>query len=699
MTKMPRSSTPPVRPPRYSLRSSHLKGLDGLRALAVSGVVLYHFGLGWMSGGFLGVDLFFVLSGFLITSLLFEEHLAEGAISMIGFWGRRLRRLLPALLTMLVGVVIGVGLITKFRLLHNVIVDIHQLRSDAIATIFYVANWHLIFEHQSYFAQFAVPSPLQHTWSLAIEEQYYLLFPFAALGLVVWSGRRHHGRTASVAVLLGVAAASAIEMALLFHPGSDPSRVYYGTDTRAFDLLIGAALGVATAARGIRSERLGSWIDRLAWPSVVVLAAFWVWAGTTSMEPRDFMYRGGFLLCALLAAIVIAAVAFRPHSVLTKVLSLRGLVALGVVSYGVYLWHWPIIVLFNPKSLGMSTLMTDLVRIGLISIFTIGSYFLIERPVRKSKFSGRTVAVLLPSVLAAGVVISLIGTAPWFTTPKSDTKIAADTSKVLAGVGGYSNQTPIKLDRKITPLTPLRVTLIGDSLLRYASQGIEQMFAATGEATVATTAVEGFNISTMTPTERATWVATVRSTKPDLVMGTWQWDNGMAALHPKEFQALLDSVVTGILAQPGGAQGIIFLQFPAWGPRPAAIVDQRGENYNQDAGRYAMEEAQKREAALHPGKVMYLPIAPSVLGVHGKFTWFLPVNPNKPSEGYQRVRWTDGTHFCPAGVVRYGSALMADMTNIFGLAAPASSWVNGSWVSNPDFENGWNLCPAPAASP
>ena len=692
--KMPSAPTDSADASHYSLRSSHLPGLDGLRAFAVLGVVLYHFGFHWLSGGYLGVDLFFVLSGFLITSLLIEEHLANGSISMLSFWGRRLRRLLPALLTMLVVVVIGVGLINRYRLLHNVIVDIHQLRSDAIATIFYVANWHLIFEHQSYFAQFAVPSPLQHTWSLAIEEQYYLLFPFAAMGLVLWSGRRHHGRTGSITVLLVVAAASALEMALLFHPGSDPSRVYYGTDTRAFDLLIGAALGVATADRGVRSARLGSWIDKLAWPAVILLGYFWVSAGTNSFEPRSFMYRGGFLLCSLLAAVVIAAAAFRPASLLTRLLSLRWLVAIGLVSYGIYLWHWPIVVLFNPTSLGMNSFLTDLVRCVLIASFTLLSYFFIERPIRRTTFRAKQVALLLPSSLAVAVVLALVATSSGFSTPKSTQHITVVKSTSLPGVGGFSSQQPIRLTHPITPSDPLRVTLIGDSVLQYSSQGLSAMFTATGEAQMSSLAIEGFNLGTMSETTRQNWITSVRATTPDLVVGTWQWDDGMALMHPQAFQALLDQTVNALLAQPGGAQGILFLQFPPWGPRPATIVDQQGETINQDAGLAAMNKAELTEVSLHPGKVMYLPLAPSVLDSKGNFTWWLPVRTGPTSVSYERVRWTDGTHLCPAGVIRYGSALMADLTQLFGISPPQPSWQTESWLTNPTTEFGWTYCPA-----
>ena len=226
----------------------HLPALNGLRAVAVIGVVAYHLQLGWASGGYLGVDLFFVLSGFLITTLLLEEWADAGRISLAAFWGRRARRLLPALF--LVVAALGLYLIANAVWGGpgaNGLVDLTGLRGDAISTLLYVNNWHSIFAHQSYFAQFSTPSPLQHTWSLAIEEQFYLVWPLVLL-LLLRVARRGWRRAGMVlTVTLGVL--SSVLMAVLFHPGADPTRVYFGTDTRLFDLMAGATIAFAAAAR------------------------------------------------------------------------------------------------------------------------------------------------------------------------------------------------------------------------------------------------------------------------------------------------------------------------------------------------------------------------------------------------------------------------------------------------------------------
>ncbi len=236
----------------------HLPALNGLRGVAVIGVVAYHLQLGWAKGGYLGVDLFFVLSGFLITTLLLEEWVGSGRIDLAAFWGRRARRLLPALFL----VVAALALYLVCNALFggpgaNGLIDLSGLRGDAIATLLYVNNWHLIYAHQSYFAQFSTPSPLQHTWSLAIEEQFYLVWPLVLLFLLHFA--RRGWRRAGVVVTVALGVGSSLLMAALFHPGVDPSRIYYGTDTRLFDLMAGATIAFLAAARrqpNARAQRI-----------------------------------------------------------------------------------------------------------------------------------------------------------------------------------------------------------------------------------------------------------------------------------------------------------------------------------------------------------------------------------------------------------------------------------------------------------
>ena len=256
-------------------------------------------------------------------------------------------------------------------------------------------NWHAIFSHQSYFTQFSTPSPLTHTWSLAIEEQFYLLWPLLILGVIIGTKRRWRGLGLGLCVC--GAGASALAMALLYHPGVDPTRVCYGTDTRAFDLLVGAALSFVCAARLQPGPRTRRWLHAVSVPSLVVLGVCWVKAGTPAGLPSAAMFEGGFLLCALLAGIVIADVRLLDPGPLARVLSLAPLCWIGTISYGPYLWHWPIFVYFNSSRTGLSGAALDLARLALVFAVASASYYLLERPVRRSSFAELRLRIAAPS--------------------------------------------------------------------------------------------------------------------------------------------------------------------------------------------------------------------------------------------------------------------------------------------------------------
>ncbi|MFD2371641.1 acyltransferase family protein [Brevibacillus sp. GCM10020057] len=314
--------------------SRYMAGIDGLRALAVLAVILYHLNYNWAPGGLLGVGIFFVLSGYLITDLLIAQWSRHKRLDMKDFWLRRARRLLPALLLLLVLVTAWV---VCFKPEH-----LPSMKGDVPAAILYVSNWWLIFQDVSYFEKFGPASPFGHLWSLSVEEQFYLVWPLLlALGL-----RYVKRRIPLVCLTLFAAALSAGAMAWLYDPDFDPSRVYYGTDTRVFALLIGAALAMVWPSRKLSaavSRRARLSIDVTGGIGLAILL-FAIWK---SNQYDEFLYRGGLVFLSITSAVVVAAMA-HPASLLARWMGCKPLKWLGVRSYGIYLWHYPIIILTSP---------------------------------------------------------------------------------------------------------------------------------------------------------------------------------------------------------------------------------------------------------------------------------------------------------------------------------------------------------------
>jgi peptidoglycan/LPS O-acetylase OafA/YrhL len=696
--------TPAVAGPApTAVTGHHLPALNGLRGLAVFGVVAYHLQLGWASGGYLGVDLFFVLSGFLITSLLLEEWVATGALRLVDFWARRAKRLLPALFLVLAA--LAVYLVVNGRLGGpgaNGLVDLSGLRGDALATLLYVGNWHAIFAHQSYFAQFSTPSPLQHTWSLAIEEQFYLVWP--PILLLILRGAPRAWRRLGAAVAIAGALASAGLMALLFHPGGDPTRIYYGTDTRLFDLMAGVAVAFLVAARPQPGPAARRALHVAGPAAAVVLAVFWVTAGTPEGIPRNWMFRGGFLLCAILGAIVVADARLLERGPFARLLSVPPLHFLGTISYGVYLWHWPILVYLTGARTGLSTAPLDIVRVAATLGAATASYYLVERPIRRQHRRGLLrfwLAPVVALVTAAGLVVATIPAVADPSTVAATSKApAAAPGTRVAGSGGYASQVPITLPRgTVSPSHPLRIVLLGDSVMHDASYGITAALAATGEATVQTNTIDGFGLTTAT-----IWPISIpriiRQERPELIVASWSWDQfgptKPNALHePAAYTALLKRAISVMLAPGDGVDGVILTQFPLSGSITAAnSANQKVYNQERLEGLNAWNAIAKKMASFFPGKVMYLPVASSLL-LDGRYSaWLPPVGDQKaPTDKWTRVRKLDNVHLCPEGSARYANAILSDLTAIFRLAPATSSWTEGAWTSDPDFNDPPGACP------
>ncbi|MDH6670276.1 peptidoglycan/LPS O-acetylase OafA/YrhL/lysophospholipase L1-like esterase [Paenibacillus sp. LBL] len=349
--------------------SRYMPGLDGLRALALIGVMGYHWNFGFAGGGFLGVSLFFVLSGYLITDILASQWHHQRRIDLKDFWIRRFRRLLPAMLLMLFILVVWVTLFDRSRLL--------TLRGEVLGAVTYISNWQFIYQQQSYFESFGPPSPLGHFWSLAVEEQFYLLWP-----LIMLAGLKLFPRRGQLFSFIAAgAAASALVMALIYQPGEDPSRVYYGTDTRAFGLLIGAGLAIVWPSWKL-SLQVSTAVRRrlnLTGAAALLIILFMMWQ-VDRYDP--FLYRGGMFLFSMAAAVLVAVLA-HPAASISRLLSWKPLLWVGVRSYGIYLWHYPVMILTSPASgSGDLSLPQVVLQITASVILAALSWKYVEEPIR-----------------------------------------------------------------------------------------------------------------------------------------------------------------------------------------------------------------------------------------------------------------------------------------------------------------------------
>ena len=357
-------------PPRTPTPVGRIDGLDGLRAIAVVGVLLYHAEVPWAVGGFIGVDVFFVLSGYLVTTLVLRSLEGQGSLGFGRFWASRLRRLAPAQVALIVATVLVVAVWHRDELA--------ELRGQVVAALTGTTNWYLLANDASYFEQLGRPPLLRHLWSLAIELQFYLVFPLVLA--VTWP--RWRDRLQVMAGFLAVAiVASAVWMAWRFDPGGDPSRAYFDSFARLQAPLLGALLALVWRPAKLRRSPAGVHGVRYAVAGGLALAGLAV-IGHTASDRSAFLYRGGFLATALLAVVVVAAVT-HPRSNLggRRGLGHPALVAIGVRSYGLYLWHWPVFALLRPRvDVGWSWETTLVVRLAVTVALTELCYRLVERP-------------------------------------------------------------------------------------------------------------------------------------------------------------------------------------------------------------------------------------------------------------------------------------------------------------------------------
>jgi len=485
----------------------YIPGLDGIRAIAVLAVLLYHSGVAAVPGGFLGVDVFFVLSGFLISTLLLQEIERTSAVSFGQFYLRRARRLLPALLATLA--------------LSSVLVLVFardaaaQFRTDAVASMAYVTNWWYVVQDLSYFEAMGRPPMLQHLWSLAVEEQFYLLWPLCLVLLYRWRGRPGVGRVAFTVALVSTLLMALGSFIWNLPAAGDASRLYFGTDTHAMGLLLGAALATVW--------RPGALPKQVAGPARVVLwavAAGAVWAlfriFHTVGENSAWLYRGGFLIVSAVTAVIVA-LACHPAIGFGRLLAIQPMRYIGERSYGLYLYHWPIFVVTRPGiDLPFDGLPAWIVRMGLTFAVAEVSYRYLEVPVRRGALSktwrrwreqGMAHAGAKTAGVAAGVAgaLFLTGTAiAAIPAPNASdylggrTEIGQDLSAEPAVAEAKplaQPERPVQSEQPVQPeqpppvvtgadLTKQPMTAIGDSVMLGAAGALQRAFNVTVDAAV-----------------------------------------------------------------------------------------------------------------------------------------------------------------------------------------------------------------------
>jgi len=695
-TLAPRSGEPePAPTAAKSWALPHRASLDGLRGVAVAAVVGYHLGLSWLKGGFLGVSLFFTLSGFLITNLLLAEGDASGSVGLGTFWGRRARRLLPAACA---GVALSVAVATAVGSADQ----LARLPGDVLGAFAYVANWRLVLDHSTYQAGFQAPSPLLHYWSLAIEEQFYLVLPLVVVALT----RTRPYRRRLLGVVLFLLALSAAATVVL-GGSADPNRVYFGTDTRMFEVLAGVLLAVVIRfpaptgpwprpslaadrpgpGRGARTAVTG------VASAVVTAAVLTLWSRVP--ESSHWLYQGGLWVAAALSCGLIVC-ALR-GGWLGHVLGWLPLVALGRVSYGVYVYHWPLFLLLDPKHTGLDGLPLVTVRLAATGVVAALSYRFLEQPIRDRRLRlPRPTPLVIPALMAVILVIAgqLAAQAPLravaavarhpVVLKSSGVSGAAATPTPTAGgssptaPGSVSGVAGTATGGAVPPLS--RVLFIGDSLVHQALPTFSRRLAAEG---VQTAAIGGFGQSLTY--HQAAWL-------PQIEQSVATFDPDVVVLESCCGRFRVDPVELGADGQPipldtppfyAEIRRLALQMTAAASARGAVVLWVLGPPTHTN-GWYGPIDQQIPKV-----NAVYRSLAGCVPGmgfadwrvVTGPDGGYAAALPNSAGEMVQ-IRNADGFHFAPAGI-----DLLAGLT----LAA-----VHGQWSVDHGRLSGWDgQCPAP----
>ncbi|MEM9519846.1 MAG: acyltransferase [Actinomycetota bacterium] len=661
-------------------RLSHQPALDGLRGAAVAGVVAFH--LGYLSGGFLGVDLFFTLSGYLITRLLLIERDGTGRIDLGGFWSRRAWRLLPALFLVVSAVALYAWIAARPD-------ELDGIRGGGLSSLVYVTNWYFLATGDGYWNLFTAPTPFDHLWSLAIEEQFYVAWPLVFLGLT------RGGTATRLTTFTAIATvATAIYMA-----AADPADAYLNTITRSSSILLGALLAIAAhrdwpAFRRVLTQGSGA---ALSIASLAFLVFSWIVVDGSADES---FFRGGFFAHAIAVAIVIGRVTLAPGGLEARLFTLRPLRVLGLVSYGLYLWHWPVIVIVDLERTDTDGAALLLLRLSVMALLTAVSYIIIERPARHSwsripqAVWGLPVAAVIAGVLlGAGTrpppVTSVVGAIPTTTTTTTETP-TTETPTTETPTTGTDPATPRSTTTTTappllaaTPDEPLRVLLVGDSYLFDVEPAIDAAFAEVAEIDIRRGARFGF---AATDDDALDLLAAARAEhQPDVVVTMWArfdqgWleDRGLTAEANDELEARFVEafeVLGGATETSAGAQVVVV----GLAPSLTAGIDRL------PVDRTINDVFQRAASALD--YVSYLDPDPVVAPNGEPERWIIV-------DGAELlVRKADVSHYCADGAARWGQSIGVVLEQLTGVApADPTDWWAGEWRDDPRYDDPVGAC-------
>jgi peptidoglycan/LPS O-acetylase OafA/YrhL len=644
------SSTASARRARPSATGKdRVVALDGLRAVALLIIMGYHFGVGWLGGGFFSLDIFYVLSGYLITGLLVGEYRRRGAIKLSAFWLRRARRLLPALLIVLVAVTLLVRFVSAPGLYPD-------FRLSALSALFYFSNWWQISAAGNYFVATGAVSPLVHTWSLAVEEQFYLVWPLVVLAVMHLSRTFTRGIKALLAVSALGAVASAAVMVLLYHRGANITRLYFGTDTHAQSILIGAVIACTMTMIQMRrgEEGMAPQAHHRGWRILLVGVGAAGFAGTlyltvTYVGTDAFVYRGGLTLSALSAAGIIIAAVTVPRGPVAEVLSIRPLVFLGTISYGAYLWHYPVYIFLDAERTGLRGGWLLALRFVVTFAVAAVSYYAVERPIMFGTF-WRSLRAVAPATAAMAVTVIVIvaGTvAPEVGAVDVGSHLPAAEQGALTSAGAFGPH-------------PVRFLLLGDSIAYTLAEGLQVDSGARYGVALDNQSVLGCDLDDLhafaggqetSPVSACNhwptlWRIQVDTTRPDVVgllMGKWDitdhLDRGRI-VHIGEpawnahLEAELEQVVA-VLSSTGARVVLFTMPYLGVPPTPNGTVYPENGSTRVDEFNTLLRTVAER----HPHEVTLIDLN-RLLDPGGRYQSVV--------DGVT-VRWADGIHISKPG--------------------------------------------------